>query len=130
MPRKTPPTSEENIASAIALAQAILASDAHETHKREFLSASIWKASEAAGKYNVPYWSYDVWHFIQPHGSLQAFHIKNNKLIHEHVHTRKSLVDEMLNDPTCVERVLREKAFACLVSQREHSLLKNTRRGF
>jgi hypothetical protein len=130
MPRKTPPSPEENIASAIALAKAILASDAHETHKREFLSFCVYKASEATHKFDVSYWSYGVWARVQPYSTFKAVLRLSPRPIHEHVHTRKSLVDAMLKDSTCIERVLREEAFACLVTKEEDRLLKNTLVGF
>jgi len=131
MPRKPSPTPEENIVSAIALAKAILASDAHQNHKEEFLGYCIWKVSEAADKFTVPYWSEGVHALVRQHGSLKPL-LKQKPLIirHEHVNTRQSLIDRIMHDPTSIERVLRDDVIACLVTTDEHARLSNKLVGF
>ena len=128
MPRTSP---DQIIDSAVALARAILASGALEAHKREFLSFCIWKASEADGKYNVRYWSEGVVELVQKHGSLATvLKLRPMPLRHEHVNTRERLVDMMIKDPSCVEKVLREDAITCLVTPAEHSRLSDKQSGF
>lgn len=47
-------------------------------------------------------------------------HWWRKQIRHEHVFTRKSLVEEMLARPEKVEEILREKAIACVVTKDEH----------
>ncbi len=123
-------TPDQIIDSAVALAQAILASGAIEPHKREFLSYCIWKVTEAEGKYAVRYWSEGVLALVQQYGSLAAVLKQPPPPVHEHVNTRKSLVDVMMKDPTCIARVLHEEALACLVTPSEHLRLGSNQVGF
>jgi hypothetical protein len=124
-------TSAQIIESAIALANAILATDALAQHKRELLDVCIWKVSEANGKYGVRYWSAGVLQLVQQHGELLAILKQRPMLLrHEHVNTRKSLVDTMFNDPSSVARILQEETIACLVTIDEHGKLSNHDNGF
>jgi hypothetical protein len=124
-------TSAQIIESAIVLAHAILATDALIQHKRELLDICIWKVSEANGKYGVRYWSAGVLHLVQEYGGLTAI-LKNRPIVlrHEHVNTRKSLVDAMLADATAISRILKEDVIACLVTTDEHPKLSSKYDGF
>jgi hypothetical protein len=115
------------IDSAINLAKAILATDALEDHKRGFLHGCVWTVTQVQGKYiGVRYWSEGVFALVEQNGGEieNVLRIKPLCVRHEHVNTRKSLVEKMMKDHSCVEEVLRNQAIACLVTIDEHKRLK------
>ncbi|MFA6528359.1 MAG: hypothetical protein WCT46_02355 [Candidatus Gracilibacteria bacterium] len=124
MPKKDYSTSwsENNNAqkirkSAVELAISICASGGMEKHKKELLSCLIWKTTEASGKYNTRYVSKGVFNGGFP-------------VEHEHVFTRKTLVEKMLRNPEDIRLVI-DEAVACLVTKEEHgSLSKSNRDGW
>lgn len=121
----------EAIESAIVHAQAILAVPGLNVHKRRLLDVCIWNVTEAEGKCNVRYWSVGVYALVDQLGSLNAVRkMRPLPLRHEHVNTRAALINTMLSDPSTVERVLRERCVACLVTTDEHLRLKDSLEGF
>jgi len=110
-PRKD---SEERLNSALALMDAILRvrEQMLNTHLRESLSIAIWKYTECNGKYTTRFRS---------RGAVES---PNGKLNHEHVFTRKSLIDELLGSPGDFE-IIMSKAVACTVLTSEHALLRS-----
>lgn len=119
------------LTSAVNLARAIIATDALLKHKRELLTACIWKVTEADGKYNVRYWSEGVHQLVQVHGTILAVtRLRPLPLRHEHVNPRRQLVNAMLENPADIERILRDEAIACLVTVDEHPRLNNALQGF
>ena len=109
-PRKD---SEERLNSALALMDAILRvrEQMLNTHLRESLSIAIWKYTECNGKYTTRFRS---------RGAVES---PKSKLNHEHVFTRKSLIDELLGSPENSE-IIMSKAVACTVLTSEHALLR------
>lgn len=98
--------------SAIRLAEAIVAADGVLlAHRRRALSNAVWWYTEADGKHRVRYRSLGA--MAEADGA---------RLQHEHVVTRKSLVDRMLQHPDQIASILGE-AVACLVTKEEHRLL-------
>jgi hypothetical protein len=82
----------------------------HRPYLKKFLSNCIWKATEAeGGKYRIRYCS------------EAAVGVRKNLLHHEHVVSRKSLVEALLNGEP-VESVL-SRAVACIVTREEHERL-------
>jgi hypothetical protein len=110
-PRKD---SERRLASSLALMEAILnvREQMVTTHLRESLSIAIWKYTECDGKYTTRFRS---------RGAIEA---PKGKLNHEHVITRKSLIDELLLAPDDFRSIM-AKAVACTVLTSEHSLLRD-----
>ena len=110
-PRKD---SEERLNSALALTDAILRvrEQMLRTHLRESLSIAIWKYTECNGKYTTRFRS---------RGAVES---PKGKLNHEHVFTRKSLIDELLSAPGDFETIM-SKAVACTVLTSEHALLRS-----
>lgn len=104
--------SERRQASAVALATAVLQarSDMYAAHVREVLSIAVWKFTECDGKYTTRFRS---------EGAMFA---KSNAVHHEHVVTRKSLVDRLLIEPHNVSSIFAD-AIGCVVLRSEHSLL-------
>jgi len=104
--------SERRKESAIALATAVLQSRSimYPAHIREVLSIAIWKFTECDGKYTTRYRS---------EGAMFA---KSNAVHHEHVVTRKSLVDRLLSVPCDMPSVFAD-AIGCVVLRSEHALL-------
>jgi len=109
-PRKD---SEMRVASALVLVQAILnvSEQMVQSHLRESLSIAIWKYTECNGKYTTRFRS---------RGAVES---PKSKLNHEHVFTRKSLIDELLGSPENSE-IIMSKAVACTVLTSEHALLR------
>jgi hypothetical protein len=86
-----------------------------DKHVRELLSILIWKLTEAHGKYSLRYRSL---------GALQKHAYPGpGKFIHEHVHTRKSLIGRMIGGDEPLTQVLAD-AVACLVTSVEDKLLR------
>ena len=125
------PSTLSAVDSAIAHAHAILASPGLVRHKRRLLDVCIWHVSEAEGKYGVRYWSEGICDLVAQHGNLKAVRkLRPLPVRHEHVMPRKPLIDAMLADPDCVDRVLRHEVCACLVTADEHRRLDNHLSGF
>ena len=104
--------SERRKASAVALATSVLhaRSSLYPAHAREILSIAIWKYTECDGKYSTRFRS---------EGAMFA---KTNAVHHEHVVTRKVLVDRLFANPDRVQDVFTE-AIGCVVLRTEHKLL-------
>lgn len=105
------PDAEARRASAIRLAQVLVATDGiHPSHRRHALTNAVWWYTEADGKLKVRYRS---------SGVLAGGAVKVH---HEHVVPRKNLVDRMLADPDAIPEIL-ASAVACLVTVEEHRRL-------
>jgi len=104
--------SELRKASAVALATSVLLVREKMllTHLREVLSISVWKYTECDGKYTTRYRS---------EGALFA---SSSEVHHEHVITRKTIVDRLLQDPSNASRIL-ASSIGCVVLRSEHQLL-------
>ena len=101
---------EKKIKSAITAIKAILPLELYLAHKKELLSICIWKITEADGKYNGQrYWS---------KGARAS---QNAKWVHEHIYTRKELIERLLGGED-VKPVV-ENAIACVVTKEEHKIL-------
>ena len=100
----------KRIASAKTAITALLPLNLYLSHKRELLSACIWKITEADGKKNLRYWS---------EGALKTDNPK--ELIHEHVFERKELISRLLNGENI--EIVTSDAIACIVTKSEHKIL-------
>jgi hypothetical protein len=110
--RWTPhPDGDARRASAIRLAESVLAAEGLTlAHRREALSLAVWFYTEADGKWNTRY------------RSAAAVGASPKVLNHEHVVTRRSVVDRLLADPErCAETL--QSAVACCVLREEHQEL-------
>ena len=117
--------------SAIALAKAILTTDAIYPHKYELLSVCIWKVTMRDSRYDLRYWSQGVYDLVDKHGSIKAVQkIRPLPIRHEHVNTRKSLILALMENPDDAERILREETLACTITIAEHRLLNDDIAGF
>ncbi len=105
------PLGDERRSSAIRLAAGVLATEGLlMAHLREALSIAIWKYTEADGKFRTRFRSA---------GGVGA---PDKLLNHEHVITRKKLIDRMLAEPgRCAE--IMATAIGCCVLRDEHVLL-------
>lgn len=107
---------DDRRASAIALAHVVVDAEGLTTaHRREALSLAIWKFTEADGKWNTRYRSAGAvgvgWRFLN----------------HEHVVTRRVLIDRLLADPCrCAE--IMASAVGCCVLRDEHRRLSMVER--
>lgn len=97
------------IESSITAIHAILPLNLYPAHKRELLNVCVWKITEADGKHKVRYWS---------EGAVGE---QSSHLIHEHVFTRRELIERLLTGEK-VESVVCD-AVACLVTPQEHQVL-------
>jgi hypothetical protein len=104
--------SELRKASAVVLAFSVLSAKEKILlpHLREVLSIAVWKYTECDGKYTTRYRS---------EGALFA---TSSEVHHEHVITRKAIVDKLLQDPENAESIL-ATSFGCVVLRSEHQLL-------
>lgn len=83
-----------------------------DRHKRAVINRMLWAITEEPwGKYTLPYRS---------RAALAETNPKN--LRHEHVISRKSLLDDLLDRKISVDQVV-DKAIACVVTKAEASLL-------
>lgn len=79
-------------------------------HKRELLSILMWKATEVDGKNNIRYRS----------AGVLADEVA--RIHHEHVVTRKELVNRLISEPDRYVEIL-DDAVGCLVTREEHKRL-------
>lgn len=104
--------SEERLQSALVLTRVAL--EARDQllplHLRESLSNAIWKYTECDGKYSTRF------------RSRGAIEFPKEKLNHEHVLTRKSLIAELVENPSDYIAIM-QKAVGCTVLKSEHMLL-------
>ena len=103
---------DARVASALNAMRALLSAEILPTHRRELLSTCIWKLSlaEAPSKYETRY--------VTPAALLSA---KGNR-VHEHVHERAKLVDDLIAG-TLKPEDLPALAQACVVTASEHATL-------
>lgn len=105
------PTEAEIIESAITAIEGVITLPILEQHRRDLINGMLWKLTEARGKYTTRYRST---------GAMNA--PKGTKLQHEHVHTRKHLVDEITIHPERA-REIASTAVGCVVTKEEHERL-------
>jgi vacuolar-type H+-ATPase subunit I/STV1 len=82
-----------------------------EVHKKQLLGLMIWKITERKGKYNTEYISEE---------SSKLNDIK--QLSHEHVFTRKYLIEKLINNPEEYRDILKN-AIGCTVTREEQKQL-------
>ncbi len=103
---------KERLESATQLARLVTSAEGlHKAHRREILSIAVWKATEADSKMNPRYRTIGI-----RDGEI------GTPVNHEHVVTRKFLVDAMLSAPQMVPEIMK-LATGCLVTREEHKLL-------
>ena len=78
-----------------------------EKHKKTLISQMIWKITEANGKYNTRYIS------------KNARKASKDERRHDHVWTRKGMVERILKDPDVLEHEI-QRAIGCTVIKDEH----------
>lgn len=84
---------------------------------KKILDTLIWKITEINGKHEgVEKWSEEALKII---GNKRYY---EKKLRHDHVFTRESLINELLEYPKRVDKILK-KAVACIVTKEEHGRL-------
>jgi len=98
--------------SSVALARAVLAArdELAPAHLREALSIAVWKYTTSDGKYTTRF------------RSEAALYAPSQLVHHEHVTTRRSLVDQMIAEPANVEKIM-STAIGCVVLRTEHATL-------
>lgn len=108
---KPHPDADARRESAIALAKAVLAGEGvSDSHRRQALSLAIWKYTEADGKWRTRY------------RSVAAVGVDYRLLNHEHVLTRKQLIDLMLKEGSACDEIM-ATAIGCCVLREEHRRL-------
>jgi len=103
--------------SALKLAKVIVkTTNVLEIHKKKLLSELIWKITEAeGGKYNTRFIS-------------EGFKKGGRPIQHEHVVPRKTLINQILNNPIEIETIL-NSAIGCVVTKDEHLALTKLKSG-
>lgn len=106
------PDADKIVASARSAIACILGmgNDVLEEHKKVLISRMIWKITEAHGKYNTRYCS------------EKALKASKDDRRHDHVWTRKLMVERILEDPGVLEHEV-QLAIGCIVTKAEHSNL-------
>jgi hypothetical protein len=108
------PERDRRRTSAVALAEfAASSGDLDADHRRKTLSLALWLATEADGKYNLRYRSA---------GARELGPADRRLLRHEHVQTRKQLIDEITAHPSRTREIVLS-ALACVVTDDEHQRL-------
>ena len=87
-----------------------MGSDVLEEHKKVLISRMIWKITEVHGKYNTRYFS------------EKALKASKDDRRHDHVWTRKRMVERILADPRILEHEVKQ-AIGCTVTKAEHEKL-------
>ena len=108
-------SAEQITQSAILLTEIILANRKPEildAHLRRVLGELIWKTTEADGKHNTAYWS-----------EAAIACADRRKLVHEHVITKKDLIDQLLAAEPTEAGLILNQAVACIVTTDEHNNL-------
>lgn len=107
------PEAEEIICSATTAIASILQMNQKVLpgHKRSLISRMIWKITEAHGKYNTQFCSEGA---LQDAGNFR----------HDHVTTRKNLIDRLMKSPFDFESILKD-AIGCTVTTVEHKNLSD-----
>lgn len=112
--------------SALLLVRHLLdATGLHPAHRKKMLSFALWEWTEASGvaphaKYNLRYVSEGVVAATSP-----------DPINHEHVHTRKSLIEALLQRSWTdaeLEEFLDGRGVACIVTTTEHAALGTSKK--
>ncbi len=82
--------------------------------KYKVIDLMLWNITGAYGKLNTKFVS---------EGAITS---KDEKLQHEHVFTKKYLINRILNEPDNLDSIF-ELAFACIVTEKEHHKLSNVK---
>lgn len=119
--KKTP---EEIYESSLNAVKSILCmTDVLEVHKKELLSLMIWKITERFGKYTPEYITEGASDVLKSNKSTRD---KVKLLAHEHVYTRKYLIQQILLYPDRYREILKN-AIGCLVTREEHKKLSSVK---
>jgi hypothetical protein len=104
---------EEIFTAAIATARfAVSSPDLFDKYRSELLDNVLWLVTVApSGKYGTRF------------RSRAAVEDPAAQLRHEHVYTRRTLIRQMMADPSCIEQIIRERAIGCVVTKDEHRRL-------
>jgi hypothetical protein len=92
--------------------RSLLPVDLYARHKQELISVCICKITEADGKWNTRYRT--------PAAVSES---SATSLRHEHVFSRRVVVERLLSAPHHIDALLR-RVVGCLVTTKEHALLK------
>jgi hypothetical protein len=106
------PKREVKIRSAVSAIKALLPLDLYVRHKQELISLCLCKITEADGKWNTRYRT-----------QAATWELSPSNLRHEHVFSRRTLVERLLESPTHLDGILRS-VIGCVVTTKEHALLK------
>jgi hypothetical protein len=118
------PEREHQLASAVEIARLVLNTpDLYEPQRRKVLAEVLWFATQVDGKYTRRFRS----------NAARALAASERKqLRHDHVLTRKELIDALLREPERVDEIVRS-ALGCVVTKEEHdrlSALPGSHRGW
>ncbi|TWT45314.1 hypothetical protein RAS1_17370 [Phycisphaerae bacterium RAS1] len=108
------PKADEFVQSACTVVRAALSLPICPEHRDQLIDWALWKVTEAGEKSNDKY--------NTRYCSFMALRATNWKPQHEHVFTKKSLRDAILQRPADHERIMRT-AVGCVVTVDEHRLL-------
>lgn len=106
---------DARIKSATTAIKVLVGLEILEFHKKELISVCLWKISEADGKYKTRF------------QSKAALNAKKEQLRHDHVFERKSLIENIIDKPEEIDKIL-TNAIGCIVTKEEHSELTNVSR--
>lgn len=106
------PEREVRIRSAVSAIEALLPVDLYARHKQELISLCLCKITEADGKWNTRYRT-----------QAASWEASPSNLRHEHVFSRRGLVERLVESPTHLDGILRS-VIGCVVTTKEHALLK------
>jgi hypothetical protein len=84
-------------------------------YKRKLLDTLLWKYTEADGKYNTRHRS------VAANGCTS-----NDGLRHDHVFTRKELIDQLMGAKSAQIPKILENAVGCVVTNDEHTKLSGS----
>jgi hypothetical protein len=113
------PRASSHFRSAAALARfALDSAELTEDHRRQLLNNAVWYVSEAAGKYKTRYRSAGVL-LLEAETPVTKWW---SELRHDHVTTRRSILQSLNVPGADVEAILRS-VVSCIVTRTEHERL-------
>jgi hypothetical protein len=109
---ENPITPSEQIENSKTIIRAVLMLDIHEDMKRKVVDTMLWNITGAFGKFHTKY--------ISEGAKLS----KGDPLRHEHVFTKKSLINRIMDKTEDLDKILLD-AIGCVVTKYEHERLHN-----
>ena len=112
---------DKRIKSAIMALKALTVLDLYPEHREELLTVCLWKITTADGNANGKSKKFKI-KFRSEKVIKSLSTPKEKNLRHDHVYTRKLLIDRIINNPDKIDDIVKD-AIGCVVTKDEHDKL-------